>query len=161
MNDRSPARWPDHVSEASDRRSSAVSKRQIFGRQAKRNSTVVGARRIEIKRDMRIDRVSITKLPLQDSCRKQSPRAACRKEQRYCICAEIDGESAIAPRFGFCGDVRNVAPPGLPHRVDASRTHDQACRIDLDRSFRNLDLRALEISNFGAVIGGGPMPRDI
>jgi hypothetical protein len=44
-----------------------VSKRQIFGGQAKRDPTVIGASRIEIKRDVRIDRVRITKLPLQNA----------------------------------------------------------------------------------------------
>src|SRR5258705_1170815 len=42
----------------------AASKRQVFGWQAKRNAAVVGAGRIEIERDVRINRVRIAKLPL-------------------------------------------------------------------------------------------------
>jgi hypothetical protein len=41
-----------------------ASKRQVFGRQAERDTSVIGAGRVKIERDVRIDRVSIAKLPL-------------------------------------------------------------------------------------------------
>ena len=43
----------------------AASKRQVFGWQAERHAAVIGARRIEIEREVRVDRVRVAKLPLQ------------------------------------------------------------------------------------------------
>ena len=58
------------------------------------------------------------------------------------------------------GDIRNVAAPGVGHRLDACRAHDEAGRIDLGGSLRNLDLRALEVADLGAVVGRRAMPGD-
>ena len=42
-----------------------ISERQVFGWQAKRDAAVIGAGRIEIESQMRIDRVGVAKLALQ------------------------------------------------------------------------------------------------
>src|SRR5258707_15194752 len=78
-----------------------ASKRQIFGGQAERNTAVIGAGRIEIERDMRIDRVPIAKLPLQCSRREQPPRAARSKQQRHRFRAEFDGIDPVAAQAGL------------------------------------------------------------
>src|SRR6202142_4708449 len=137
-----------------------VSKRQVFGWQAERNTAVIGAGGIEIESKMRVDRVRIAKLPLQGACRGQAPRAARGKQQRYRLGAKVDRKSPVAPQSGLDGGVRNVAAPGVGHRLDASRGHDETGRIDLRGSFRNLDLRALEVADLGAVVGRCAMPRD-
>ena len=67
-----------------------ASERQVFGRQAERHASVIGAGRIEIEREMRIHRVRIAELPLQRARREQSPRAARGKQQRHRFGAEID-----------------------------------------------------------------------
>src|ERR1700753_1714611 len=60
-----------------------ASKRQVIGRQAQRNPSVIGACRVEIERNVRIDRGGITKLPLQRARRGEAPGAARRKQQRH------------------------------------------------------------------------------
>ena len=47
------------------------------------------------------------------------------------------------------------------HRLDAGRAHDQAGGIDLGGSLGDLDLRALQVAELGAIVGRGAMPRDI
>src|SRR5258708_3315863 len=138
-----------------------TSKRQIFGRQAEGNARIVGAGRTEVEREVRIDRVGVAKLTLQCSRREQSPCAARREQQGYRLGAKIDGKSPVAARFGLGGDVGNVTAPGLGHRLDACRAHDQASRIDFGGGLRNLDLRALEIAEFGTVVSRGAMSRDL
>jgi hypothetical protein len=54
-----------------------------------------------------------------------------------------------------------VAAPRFRHRLDAGRTHDHTRRVDLGGGFRNLDLRALEIADLGAVVRRGAMPGDL
>src|SRR5450756_782541 len=102
----------------------SASERQVLGRQPQRYPAVIGASRIEIECDVRIDRVGITKLPLQRARREQSPSAARGKQQRYGFGAEIDGIGPIASRLGLCGDIRHVAAPGVGHRLDARGAHD-------------------------------------
>src|SRR5271167_302482 len=73
----------------------SASKRQIFGRQAECDAPVIGAGRIEIERDVRIDRVGIAELPLQGTGGVQAPRAARGKQQRDRLGAEVDRESPV------------------------------------------------------------------
>ena len=54
-----------------------------------------------------------------------------------------------------------MAAPGVGHRVNAVRAHDEAGRIDLGGGLRDLDLRALEVADHGAIVGRRTMPRDI
>src|SRR5579863_1660324 len=130
----------------------SASKRQVFGRQAERDAPVIGAGRVEVEGDVRIDRVGVTELPLQGARGVESSRPACGKQQRHRLGAEVDGVSSVAARPGFGGNIRNVPAAGLDHRLDTGRTHDQARRVDLGRGFRNLDLRGLEVAKFRAVV---------
>src|ERR1700733_11922929 len=67
-----------------------ASKRQIFGRQAERHPAVIGTRRIEIEREMRIHRMRIAELPLQGAGKEQAARTARREQQRHGFRAHID-----------------------------------------------------------------------
>src|SRR3974390_884474 len=67
-----------------------ASKRQVFGRQTKRDAPVIGAGRIEVEGDVRVDRMGIAKLPLQGSRRVKAPCTARGKQQRHGLGAEID-----------------------------------------------------------------------
>src|SRR5882757_3993139 len=62
-----------------------ASKRQVFGRQAKRHASIIGSRRIEIEGEVRIHRMSIAKLSLQRARCEQAAGAARRKQQRHRI----------------------------------------------------------------------------
>src|ERR1700675_1453357 len=66
-----------------------ASKRQVFGRQAKRYASIIGSRRIEIECEVRINRVSVAKLPLQRARCKQAACAACREQQRHRIGTQV------------------------------------------------------------------------
>src|ERR1700719_2196302 len=138
-----------------------VSQRQVFGRQAKHDPPVIGARRIEVEGDVGVDRVRIAELPLQGAGHIKAARAACRKQERDGLGAEIDGKGAVAAHFGLGRDIRTMSAPRIHQRLDTGRTHDQPRRVDLGGSLRDLDLRRLEVAQFGAVIGGGAMPREI
>src|ERR1700691_6538634 len=59
-----------------------VSQRQVFGRQAKRDPAVLGARRIEVEGDVGVDRVGIAELPLQRAGNINPARAARREQER-------------------------------------------------------------------------------
>src|SRR4051812_41857712 len=67
-----------------------ASKRQVFGRQAKRHASIVGSRRIEIEGEVRIHRMSVAELPLQRARREQTARTACRKQQRHGLRTQVD-----------------------------------------------------------------------
>ena len=130
-----------------------ASKRHVFGWQTKRYPSVIGARRVEIESDVRIDRVGIAELPLQHARREQTSRTARRKHHGYRLGAEIHGKSSIAASFGLGGDVWNMSTPSIRHRLDACRTHDQSRRIDLSRGLGNLDLRTLHVAQLGPIVG--------
>src|SRR5437868_10469111 len=76
-----------------------ASERQIFGWQAERHAAVIGPRRIEIEREVRIDGMGVAELPLQRARREQAPRAAGGEQQRDCLGAEIDRKRAVAPQL--------------------------------------------------------------
>src|ERR1700728_3871005 len=81
-----------------------VSQRQVFGRQAKRDPPVIGARRIEIEGDVGVDGVRIAELPLQGARHVKPARAACRKQQRDGFGAKVDRIRSVPAHFGFGGD---------------------------------------------------------
>src|SRR3954466_13527888 len=56
-----------------------ASERQIFGRQVKRHTSIIGSRRIEVECEVRIHRVGVAKLSLQRTRRKQTARTTCRE----------------------------------------------------------------------------------
>src|ERR1700761_5674340 len=58
-----------------------ASKRQVFGRQAERHPAVIGARRIEVEGQMRVDRMGVAELALQRAGQKQAARAAGGEQQ--------------------------------------------------------------------------------
>src|SRR5690349_24036464 len=60
-----------------------ASERQVFGRQADRDTAVVGSRRIEIECEVGVDRVSVAELPLQRARSEQAARAARVEQQRH------------------------------------------------------------------------------
>ena len=105
--------------------------------------------------------MSVAKLPLQCAGFEQTARAARREQQRYCLGAEIDGEGAIPPQPGLGAIIGNMATPRIRHRIDAVRSHNKAGRVDLGRSFGDLDLRALHVAELGAVISRGAVPREL
>src|ERR1700733_5856466 len=59
-----------------------VSQRQVFGRQARPDPTVIGARRIEVEGDVGVDGMRVAELPLQRARHIKPARAARRKQQR-------------------------------------------------------------------------------
>src|ERR1700760_3448878 len=67
-----------------------TSKRQVFGRQAEHHPAVIGARRVEIERQMRIHRMGVAELALQRARQKQAAGAAGGEQQRHRLGAEID-----------------------------------------------------------------------
>ena len=102
----------------------------------------------------------IAELALQGTRREQAARAARGKQQRNRFGTEVDRERAVAPQSCLGGDIGNVASPCIRHGLDTVGAHHEAGRIDLGRSFRDLDLGGLHVADLCAVIGGGAMPRD-
>src|SRR6202022_4468995 len=98
-NGRWRVRWLGPVRpDAWARRSSRASKGQVSARKAERHATIIGAGRIEVECEMRIDGMSIAELPLQCSTREEPARTAGGKQQRYRLGAQIHGKSSIAPQ---------------------------------------------------------------
>src|SRR5882757_2775595 len=138
-----------------------ASKRQILGRQAKRYPSVVGPRSIEIECEVRVHGVRIAELTLQRSRSEQAAGAACRKQKRHGIGAQIDRERTVAPQFRLLRNVRNIATPGFRKYLNAVGAHDQARGIYLCRCLGDLDLCALQVADLGPIVCGGAMSCDL
>src|SRR5439155_367211 len=98
-----------------------ASERQVFGRQTKSYTSIIGSRRIEVECEVRIHRVRIAKLALQGTGREQTAGAARCEQQRHCLGAQVHRKGAIAPQSRLGRDIRNVAAPRICHRIDAVR----------------------------------------
>ena len=78
-----------------------TSERQIFGRQAKRHTSIIGSRRIEIECEVRVHRVGVAELPLQRARCEQTARTARCKQQRDRFGAKVHRKSAVPPQPGL------------------------------------------------------------
>src|SRR5580692_4124761 len=105
-----------------------VSQRQVFGRQAKRDPPVIGARRIEIEGDVGVNRMRVAELPLQRAGHIKAAGAARRKQQRNRLGAEVDRIGAVPPLLRLGDHTGNMPAPRLAKPLDTGGAHDQARR---------------------------------